>query len=273
MEMLLRAGRTAFGICLIGLGIQGMFYSDFDPVFLPDASSWLPFHTALEYVWCLMLILSGLSIILEKKSKEVSLVLGGIFLILFLFCQVPYLLFVDPNGKALGSWTKALKELAFSGGAFVVAGSYASSTIQPASRLLNLLQKLIPFGRVFFSITMIAFGIDHFLYSEFVATLVPDWIPNHIFWTDFAGVALIGSGVAIIAKIKLKIVAGMLGTMIFLWFIFLHIPRGIADPYGNRGNEMTSVIQSFGFSGIAFVIALGSRQGIKEPLIKMKGEL
>ncbi len=264
MELLVRAGRIAFGICLIGLGIQGMFYNDFDPVFLPDASSWLPFHTALEYAWCLILILSGLSIILEKKPKEVSLVLGGIFLILFLFCQVPHLLFVDPNGKALGSWTHALKELAFSGSAFAVAGSYPEVSIQPASRWINLLKKLIPFGRVFFSITMIAFGIDHFLYTEYVATLVPAWIPDPIFWTYFAGAALIGSGVAIIAKIKLKIVASLLGIMILLWFIFLHIPRGIADPYSNRGNEMTSVIQSFGFSGIAFVIAFGSRQVINK---------
>jgi len=259
MEILIRAGRIAFGICLVGLSVQGMFYRDFDPVFLPDASSWLPFHTALEYIWCLILILSGFCIILEKKSREVSLVLGGIFLILFLFCQVPHLLFVDPNGKALGSWTHALKELAFSGGAFVVAGSYSHMTaIRPESRLIKLLEKLIPFGRIFFSITMIAFGIDHFLYTEFVADLVPAWITGHIFWTYFAGVALIGSGVAIITKIKLKLVASLLGIMIFLWFIFLHIPRGIADPYGNRGNEMTSVIQSFGFSGIAFVIAFGS---------------
>jgi uncharacterized membrane protein len=264
MKILVRAGRIAFGACLIGLGIQGMFYTDFDPVFLPDSSTWLPFHKALEYVWCVMLILSGLSIILEKKSKEVSLVLGGIFLILFLFCQVPHLLIVDPNGKSLGSWTHALKELAFSGGAFVVAGSYPPTTIQPKSRLINLLKKLIPFGRVFFSITMIAFGIDHFLYSEFVADLVPAWIPDHIFWTHFTGAALIGSGIAIIAKFKLKIVANLLGTMIFLWFIFLHIPRGIADPYGNRGNEMTSVIQSFGFSGIAFLIAFGTRLGINK---------
>jgi hypothetical protein len=256
MNILVKAGRIAFGICLVGLGIQGMFYTDFDPVFLPDSSKWLPFHTVLEYVWCLILILSGISIILEKKSREVSLILGGIFLVLFLFCQVPYLLLVDPYGKALGTWTRALKELAFSGGAFVIAGSYAQA-IPPASGLMNMLQKLIPFGRVFFSITMIAFGIDHFLYTVYVAPLVPAWIPDHIFWTHFTGAALIGSGVAIIAKIQLKIVASLLGTMIFLWFIFLHIPRGIADPYSNRGNEMTSVIQSFGFSGIAFLIAFG----------------
>src|SRR5450432_1063708 len=257
METLVKAGRKAYGICLVALGIQGMYYADFDPVFLPDPFLWLPLVVPLAYAWSMILIVAGLFIILEKKAKEVSLALGGIFLILFLFCHVPHLLFVNPNGNALGSWTKAFKELAFSGGAFVIAGSYSQESVQTKSPLINLLKKFIPFGRVFFSITMIAFGIDHFLYGEFVASLVPAWIPDHIFWTYFAGSALVGSGVAIIAKIQLKIVASLLGTMILLWFIFLHIPRAIADPIGDRGNEMTSVFQSFGFSGVAFIIAFG----------------
>jgi hypothetical protein len=263
MELLVKAGRKAYGICLVALGIQSMFYADFDPVFLPDASSWLPFHAALAYLWSSIFILAGLFIILEKKVKEISLALGGIFLTLFLLCQVPHLLIFDPNGKSLGAWTRALKELAFSGGAFVIAGSYSWENIQPESALTRLLKKFIPFGKVFFSITMIVFGIDHFLYGEFVAALVPAWIPGHLFWTYFAGVALVGSGVAIIANIRLQLVASLLGTMIFLWFIFLHIPRAIADPYGNRGNEMTSVFQSFGFSGIAFIIAF-ARPGKKD---------
>ena len=263
METIVKAGRKAFGICLLALGIQGLFYGDFDPVFLPDASSWLPLHTPLAYLWTLILIAAGILIILDRKTKEISLILGGVFLLFFLICHVPHLLFVNPYGKSLGTWTKALKELAFSGSAFVVAGSYSDENFQSKSPLIDLLKKIIPFGRVFFSITMIVFGIDHFLYTDYVAPLVPAWIPGHNFWTYFAGVALIGSGVAIILRIKMKLVAGLLGAMIFLWFIFLHIPRAIADPYGSRGNEMTSVFQSFGFSGIAFIIAFGRTPSIR----------
>ncbi len=211
MDKIVKAGRLAFGICLLALGIQGLFYGDFDPVFLPDASSWLPLHTVLAYLWTLILIATGLLIIFDKKAKEISIDLGGIFLIFFLLCHVPNLLFVNPNGKSLGTWTKALKELAFSGGAFVVAGSYGGDYPQSKS-LINLLKKLIPFGRVFFSITMIIFGIDHFLYTDYVAPLVPAWIPGHNFWTYFAGVALIGSGVAIILRIKLRLVAALAGN-------------------------------------------------------------
>jgi uncharacterized membrane protein YphA (DoxX/SURF4 family) len=102
---------------------------------------------------------------------------------------------------------------------------------------------------------LIAFGIDHFLYTEFVAPLVPGWIPGHVFWTYFGAVALIGSGVCIMFKIKVRLVSILSGIMLFLWFVILHIPRAIADPNIEKGNEITSVFQALAFSGIAFVIA------------------
>jgi uncharacterized membrane protein YphA (DoxX/SURF4 family) len=97
--------------------------------------------------------------------------------------------------------------------------------------------------------------MDHFLYTEFVSKLVPSWIPGSTFWTYFAAVALIGSGIAIIFRIMLKQVALLLGTMLFLWLILLHIPRAIADPHIDKGNEVTSVFQALAFSGMAFIIA------------------
>jgi hypothetical protein len=254
METLISVGRKFYGICIGAIGIQQLFYADFRPMFTPD-SSWLPGLSIWAYLFSAALIVAGLSIIIEKRAKEVALISGGVFLFLFVFYHVPHLLFVNPYSKHLGTWTNALKELAFAGGAFAAAGSYATETVDSKSFLITWLEKLIPFGSIFFSITMIAFGISHFVYVGFVEKLVPAWIPGHIFWTYFAGVALIGSGVSIMFKIKVKEVALLLGIMIFLWFIVLHIPRAIADPFGNKGNELTSVFQALGFSGIAFVLS------------------
>jgi hypothetical protein len=121
---------------------------------------------------------------------------------------------------------------------------------------------------------MIAFGIDHFLYTDFVAKLVPGWIPWHVFWTYFGGVALIGSGVAIIFKIKLRVIALLQGTMLFLWFILLHVPDAITRPTFLKGNEVVSAADALGFSGTAFVIActvrLRERRG--EESDEMKGK-
>ena len=55
--------------------------------------------------------------------------------------------------------------------------------------------------------------------------------------------------------VKPGLVATLLGTMIFTWFIILHIPRVIASPVAYMGSEVTSALIALAYGGIAFVIA------------------
>jgi uncharacterized membrane protein len=260
MEGLNKTGRSFYGICIATLGIHQLFYADFRTVILPPWPSWRTSPGIWAYLAGAALIVAGLAIIFEKKARVVALVLGAVLLALIVFWHVPYMLFVFPNHLYhLGVWADATKALALSGGAFVVAGSFPDETANTGNQPspVRLLERTIPFGRILFSMMIITFGIDHFLYVEQVATLVPAWIPGHIFWAYCAGVALIGLGTAILLKFKLKVAAILLGTMIFLWFVLLHIPRAIADPIVGKGNEVASAADALGFSGIAFVLACG----------------
>jgi uncharacterized membrane protein YphA (DoxX/SURF4 family) len=252
MQNLTKAGRAFYGTGIAGIGIQQFIYSEFRPMLLPYWSSFFPGQYIWAYITGALLILAGASIIFSKNARTVSILLGIFFFLLFLCFHIYYQLFLIPYDFHFGNWTNALKELAFSGGAFVVASSF------PETRLFISNKMLLTLGRIFFSIMLIVFGIDHFLYIDFVAPLVPNWIPGHIFWTYFGAVALIGSGVCIILKIKIRLVGMLLGSMLLLWFIILHIPRAIADPLAEKGNEITSVFQALAFSGIAFVIAISA---------------
>ena len=119
---------------------------------------------------------------------------------------------------------------------------------------------LVPVGRFFYSIMLVIFGIEHFLFAEGIKTLVPSWIPGDLFWTYFAAVALTGAGLAIIFRVKVKLVAILTGIMVFIWFLILHIPRAVVAPVTDNGNELSSVFEALGVSGIAFVIAYGYRK-------------
>jgi uncharacterized membrane protein len=260
MEKIIKIGQVFYGLSMAGMGFQQFFYADFRPVFLPPSvSAAIPALNVWVYIASAAFIFAGAAIVFNKKAREISLILGGILLLLLVLGHIPYQTFFDSNNKYLATWTNAFKELALAGGAFVVAGSFINEPVlaQKRSFIFDFLKKMIPFGKIFFSITMITFGITHFLYTDFVAKHVPNWIPFHLFWTSFAAVALIGSGIAIIINFKQQLVATLLGTMLFLWFILLHIPRAIAEPFVNKGNEVTSVFQALAFSGIAFVIAYG----------------
>ena len=125
-----------------------------------------------------------------------------------------------------GEWENAAKELALAGGAFVIAGC--------------LSRKLMPLGVILFSVTIISFGIDHFLLAKEASDYIPSWVPYHLFWMYFTGSALLGSGIAIILKIRPALFATLLGSMIFTWFIILHVPRVIASPPAYMGGEVAS---------------------------------
>jgi hypothetical protein len=229
---------------------------------IPPKHSWIPALEILAYISGAMLMLAGTCIVFEKKTRLTSLLLGTVLLLIFCFYFIPYEFMVSANYMHFGDWENAAKELALSGGAFVIAGCFPAINENAFTRFLA---KLVPFGVILFSITIISFGIDHFLFANEAADYVPSWVPYHLFWMYFTGTVLIGSGLAIILKIKPGLVATLLGTMIFTWFIILHIPRVIASPAAYIGSEVTSACIALAYSGIAFVIAgAGKRQQTKQ---------
>ncbi len=252
MEKYNRLWRLFFIVSLIAIAVQQLVCADFRPVILPPAyPAWLPGRLIWVWVCSAALIAACAAIIFGFRARSISLLVGFVLLLFVLLFHIPFQLSHDE--QYLGSWTDAFKLLTLSGGAFVVAGSLTQKS--NASYKFRLPEKLIPFGKFFLAITMIIFGIMHFVYTGFVATLVPGWIPGPVFWTRFAGVALILSGIAITLYIQRRTAALLLGIMIFLWLILLHIPRAIADPHSGNGNEWTSVFEALAFSGIAFLLA------------------
>lgn len=264
MEKLKNAAIIGYCIGLAGMVFPQFFYMVFGPNFFPPFPG-LPLVPVWVCLFTVVALAACFCIAFNKQPVRVSLILGGLLLLMFCFGFAPYELFVDPNNKHLGSWANGLKESALSGGAFVVAGILPSDPDIQKSPILKFLEKLVPLGKIFFCITMIAYGYAHFLYTQPISTLVPNWIPGHIFWTYFAGVALMASGLAIVLGIKRRLSAFLLGTMILLWLIVLHIPMAVADPYSQNANSVVSAFSALAFSAIAFGIAC-------EPFFKRKGE-
>ena len=257
MGNLIKAGRWFYAICLAGLAGQQFYYGDFRPCFVPTWPSPMPGQIVLVYLFSIALVWTAIALVSEKMARTSLLVLAWLFLALVLLCHIPYHLVHDPDAGNIGVWNNALKELCFCGSSLVMASSFPDDRRTRIAAIDRPLETLIPTGTFFFSVMLIIFGTEHMLYGEYVKVLVPDWIPGHLFWTYFAGVALIGAGIGIILRVKLRLVALLTGSMIFIWFIVLHIPRAVVAPMSDKGNELTSVFQSLGFSGVAFVIACG----------------
>jgi uncharacterized membrane protein len=253
MDKLKKASRIAWCIGIAGMVAPQAFYKQFGNNFFP-AWPGLAGIAFWAFLFTIAVIVSCIFIILEKRGRMAALLLGVLLFVMYLFGNVPFELMIDPYNNHLGSWANGLKELALAGGAFIIAGSFPKVTDAAEASLLRTLEKLIPVGRIFFSIMIVLYGYSHFLYAKFIAPLVPGWIPGHIFCTYFAGVALMAAGLAIIFRIKLKLTAMLLGAMILIWLLILHTPLAIADPFGNNSNSLISAFSALAFSATAFLI-------------------
>jgi uncharacterized membrane protein len=90
------------------------------------------------------------------------------------------------------------------------------------------LDKIVVFGGLFLAIAMGVFGGDHFVDAADIAPLVPSWIPWHLFWAYFVGVALVAAALSIAVKRYSRLTAVLLGSMLLLFVVLLHIPNIVA---------------------------------------------
>jgi hypothetical protein len=230
-------GRIFFGVAIAAMGVLTIYYRDFPYMLIPPKHTWISDHVLLVYIPGALLFLAGACIVLGKKLVPVSQLTGTVFLLVFCFYFVPYEFMASSRYMHFGAWENAAKELAFAGGAFVIAGSRV--------------------GSIIFSLTILSFGIDHFLFAKEATGYMPAWISYKLFWMYLTGTALVGSSLAILFRIKPRLFAGLLGTMIFIWVVILHIPKVVDALGSDSGGEVTSAFLALGYCGIAFAIAGG----------------
>lgn len=261
MKELTKIGRLFYGIGIVTLGIHQLIIKNFRSEILSPFPTWahkflaFPILTGIGLIFT-GIIISGLLKIKFIDTKKACLYLGFCFLAAVIISHLPYILIFNNKAAGFQNWIDAIEELTYSGGAFVIAGSFPEySFSKDKNSFYTFLEKLIPCGRIFFSILMILFGSSHFLFADFIATMVPKWLPFHLFWTYFFGVALIISGISIIFKIWIKPISLLLAITLLLFLLFFHVPDAIANPYIGGGNEIVRAFIALLFCGIALVIS------------------
>lgn len=262
MKELIKIGRLFYGIGVMAVGTNQLILQSFRSEILSPFPLWAYQNNIFPVLFGIVLILAGFIIsgFIKLKfidTKNVCLYLGFGFLILFLLSHLPYvLIFNTDKNVSVQIWIDALEALCYSGGAFVMADSFPEINFNKnENKFLAFLEKLIPFGRIFYSILILFFGISHFLFAEFLSTMVPQWLPFPLFWTYFFGVALIIAALGIIFKLYIRVISLLLAFTLLLFFLFFHIPDVYSNPMMGGGKEIVRALICLLFCGIALVIA------------------
>ncbi|OOQ59969.1 DoxX family protein [Mucilaginibacter pedocola] len=87
------------------------------------------------------------------------------------------------------------------------------------------MDKLTALGKWLYAAAFFVFGIQHFMYANFVATLIPGWLPWHLFWAVFVGIAFILAAVSIVINKYTRLSSLLLATLLALFILLIHIPN------------------------------------------------
>jgi uncharacterized membrane protein len=238
-------GRLFFAIAIVAFGIQQLGTAGFVRL-VPPLPAWIPEPALWARLIGLVLIVLGVAIGARRGARWAAAMLGALIFLSILFLHLP-LAFTNPGAGFM--WTNPAKALAMLGGVIILAGALPEED----SGIARLFRKLMPLGPLFLGGFLILGGIQHFVYADFVAQLVPSRIPGARFWVYFTGIALIAGGIGIVLPKTQRLAATMSGIMIFLWVVLLHIPRALADVHD--AGETSGVFEALALSGIAFILA------------------
>jgi hypothetical protein len=247
MDGLLRIGRFFFAIAIAFFGVQYFIYASSTNGPIPGPP-WNPGAHWLAWLTGIALIVIAASIATGKVSRIAAMLLGVALFLKILFLHLPGLITQIHNPSP---WTVTFELLALCGASFILANVMPPDESTTSTGTIGHL--LATAGRLVFAIALVVFAVQHFLYARFIATLIPAWIPGHLFWAYFVGVAFVGAAFAIAAKMQGKLAAALLGTMFILWVLVLHLPRVAASP--RNGNEVTSLFIALAMSGASFFLA------------------
>jgi uncharacterized membrane protein len=247
MDQLLKTGRYLLAVSIAVFGIQYLAYGRL-PGGLPPVPIWLPYASAVAYSTGAFLVVVSLGLLTGRMARLFA-ILFGVFFLLCVLVQLFKLTDVWFHGTAR---TRALEPLALAGAAFALAGTLPEEGPNSPARN-SLARALIIAGSGIFAFCMVIFGVQHFMYADFIATLIPAWMPARLFLAYFTGCAFIAAGVAIAVKKEARLASALLGGMFLLWVILLHAPRVAAAP--QNGDELTSLFVALAMAGGSFIVS------------------
>lgn len=250
--LLIRGGRLLFGISLVAFGLLHFLYGDFVTRVVPSWPSWLPPRPLWVIVVGAALVAAGLSTLTALKTRPVLLALGGGLVVSLACLHLPA---VVRDAAIGGAWTSFGKALVLCGGCLAVASTCSDQ--RPRWSAIAFLDRgrALALGRRTFALFLLLAGAQHLRWTEFVATLVPAWIPGGAtVWTYVSAALLISGGLGMLIPRWARVATLASGLMIFLWVFMVHLPR-VLHGDGSPPNEATSLFEALACAGLAFFYA------------------
>jgi uncharacterized membrane protein len=208
--------------------------------------TWPPTSAVPAYAVGALLIAGGAGLLARRFAAIAGLLPGLGWLLLGLPVEKP---------AQFLSWYGVVEGLSFGCGGWMLAsadgGPFGTLAAQPASQRA---------AQAIFGLTLIFYGVSHFLVLDYTASLIPRLFPARVALAQFTGAAHIAAGAALVVGVVPRLAVTLEAAMLTAFGVIVQIPTLVAKPA--ERSQWVEVLASFALAGAAWAFA----QGIKGPL-------
>jgi len=256
---LIGPGHIAFAVGMAGLGVLGLSTGDFAVPWQP-IPEWLPWREDLAYVSGLILLAGSIGVLFKRSATRCAFALSLYLLIFWVFPQVARL---APHPMSFGRWLGFCETLAVLCGSSILSVSLLR---QDDTRDMKSIDSdaRVRVARILFGVSCVIFGLSHFVYADFTATMVPQWLPERLWFAYFTGAIHFAAGVGIACAILPRLAATLEALMMSSFVLLVHAPSiGSTPPLEwapTSRLEWTALFWALALAASAWIVAGSLRQ-------------
>lgn len=120
--------------------------------------------------------------------------------------------------------------------------------------------RLILFGAVFYAAPVAAFGTEHFTITPEISSMVPKFVPWHLFWAYFIGACFIAAGLSLATKIQTRLAASLLALTFFTFVVLMDAPAWLMHLHDRFAAALMLRELSFSAGALALAASLTAAQ-------------
>ena len=213
-QLALPVGALALGFGALGvLGVaSGDFAFQWEPVpaDMPARATLAMAAGVLEVAAAVMLV--------PGRLRAAGAWLAALLLAGWTLLHVPG---VVRKPASIADWLGVAESVAMASAALMLAASRFGAAAAGKVRRV---------GAILFGLSALVFGLSHFAYADFTASMIPAWLPQRVALAWLTGAAHALAGLAILADIRRTLAAALEGLMMASFVALVHLPRVLAHP-------------------------------------------
>lgn len=242
------AGQVLLALTLIGLGTSGLVTGRFSGI-CEGVSYGLPGRDVLAYVCAGIALVCGLGLLWKRTASTAASVLL-LYLILWLFLIKVPVIIASPTAEV--AYESAGETAVLVAGVWTL---YAWLSVGSNVHGLEFSRGKsgVRLARVLYALSLIAFGLSHFVYLNVTAPLVPGWLPAHLFWAYFFGSTYLAAAAALLIGVLARLAATLSALQMGLFTLLVWVPVAVTGHAA--AGQWAELTDSWTMSIAAWIVA------------------